>query len=87
DSEFKDGIIEFIAPEAVTVYLNGTEIGSAIFDYDPDPLEIYKGEVLINASNVVNGRNVLRFAVSNSSIYRGFLAKITYSQAGKEEIR
>jgi tetratricopeptide (TPR) repeat protein len=87
DSEFKDGIIEFIAPEAVTVYLNGTEIGSAIFDYDADPLEVYKGEVLINASNVVNGRNVLRFAVSNSSIYRGFLAKITYSQAGKEEIR
>ncbi|MDD4559510.1 MAG: tetratricopeptide repeat protein [Candidatus Cloacimonetes bacterium] len=87
DSEFKEGIIEFIAPEAVTVYLNGSEIGSAIFDYDPDPLEIYKGEVLINASHVVNGRNVLRFEVSNSSVYRGFLAKITYSQAGKEEIR
>jgi hypothetical protein len=87
DSEFKEGTIELIAPESVTVYLNGSELGASFFDYDPDPLTIYKGEILITAENVVMGRNVLRFEVTNSSIYRGFLAKITYSQAGKEEIR
>ena len=87
DSEFKQGKIEFIAPETVSVFLNGSEIGNAIFDYDPDPLTIYKGEILIPAQNVVTGRNILRFEISNSSIYRGFLAKISYAQAGKEEIR
>lgn len=87
DSEFKEGMIELIAPESAKVYLNGSEIGNTMFDYDPDPLLVYKGEVIIPAANVVTGRNVLRFEVSNSSVYRGFLAKITYSQAGKEEIR
>jgi len=81
------GMIDLIAPESVTVYLNGTEIGSTIFDYDPEPLEIYKGQVPIPAQHVVMGRNVLRFEVSNTSMYRGFLATVTYTQAGKEEIR
>jgi hypothetical protein len=87
DSEFREGMIDLIAPESVTVYLNGTEIGSTIFDYDPEPLEIYKGQVPIPAQHVVMGRNVLRFEVSNASMYRGFLATVTYAQAGKEEIR
>ncbi|MDY0319253.1 MAG: hypothetical protein RBQ67_04605 [Candidatus Cloacimonadaceae bacterium] len=87
DTEFREGMIEFIAPENVTVYLNGSEIGNAIFDYDPEPLTIYKGQVPIPIQNVVEGRNVIRFKVNNSSIYRGFLAHITYSQAGKEDIR
>lgn len=87
DSEFKEGMINLVAPESVTVYLNGTNIGSAEFDYDAEPFMVYPGQVPIPAKNVVMGRNVLRFEVNNNSNYRGFLATITYAKAGKEEIR
>ncbi|MDI3504334.1 MAG: hypothetical protein PWP64_1270 [Candidatus Cloacimonadota bacterium] len=87
DSEFREGMIDLIAPESVTVYLNGTEIGTTIFDYDQEPFAVYKGQVPIPAQYVVMGRNILRFEVSNTSHYRGFLATVTYAQAGKEEIR
>ncbi len=87
DTPFIEGMIDLVAPESVRVYLNGTEIGSSIFDYDPDPLQIYKGQILIPAQNVVEGRNVLRFEVQNGLPYRGFLAHITYTQTGKEAIR
>ncbi|MDD3102609.1 MAG: hypothetical protein PHY24_00160 [Candidatus Cloacimonetes bacterium] len=87
DSEFREGMIDIIAPESVTVYLNGTHIGGAAFDYDAEPFKVYPGQVPIPAQNVVMGRNVLRFEVTNNSNYRGFLATITYAKAGKEEIR
>lgn len=87
DSEFREGMIDLIAPESVTVSLNGTSIGSSAFDYDAEPFKVYPGQVPIPAQNVVMGRNVLRFEVSNKSNYRGFLATITFAKAGKEEIR
>ncbi|MCB5286944.1 MAG: hypothetical protein LHW64_03975 [Candidatus Cloacimonetes bacterium] len=87
DSEFREGMINLVAPESVTVYLNGTSIGSVDFDYDVEPFMIYPGQVPIPAQNVVIGRNVLRFEVSNNSNYRGFLATIIYAKASKEGIR
>lgn len=87
ETNFIEGMIDLVAPESVTVYLNGSNIGSSIFDYDPDPLEVYKGQIIIPAQNIIAGRNVLRFEVNNSSPYRGFLAHITYTQTGKEAIR
>jgi hypothetical protein len=87
DTEFREGMINLVAPESVTVYLNGTSIGSVDFDYDAEPFMVYPGQIPIPAQNVVMGRNVLRFVVNNNSAYRGFLATIVYAKAGKEEIR
>lgn len=87
ESDFIEGRINFVAPEDLTVYLNGERISSAIMDYDPDPLMIYAIPMQIPGNMVKAGKNTLRFEVSNPSAYRGFLATITYSQAGKEEIR
>lgn len=87
DSEFREGRIEFVAPEELIVYLNGNRISSAIMDYDPDPLMIYAIPMEIPAHLVQMGKNTLRFEITNNSIYRGFLATITVAKAGKEEIR
>ncbi|MCD8479922.1 MAG: hypothetical protein LRZ88_06635 [Candidatus Cloacimonetes bacterium] len=87
ESDFIEGRINFVAPEDLTVYLNGERVSSAIMDYDPDPLMIYAIPMQIPGNMVKAGKNTLRFEVSNPSAYRGFLATITYSQAGKEEIR
>lgn len=87
DTQFLEGMIDIIAPESVTVYLNDVEIGGAMFDYDPEPLTVYKSQILIEPHQVVEGRNVLRFEVENFSEYRGIMANIHYLVAGKEEIR
>ncbi|HNQ43640.1 MAG TPA: hypothetical protein PKI59_04390, partial [Candidatus Cloacimonadota bacterium] len=88
DTDFIEGQIDFIAPETASVYLNGNLIAeNVIFDYDPDPLEVYPSQVILNKANIVSGKNTIRFEIQNSSVYRGFLATITYSKAGKEEIR
>ena len=87
DSEFREGMIDLVAPESVTVYLNGAMIGSTIFDHDAQPFKVYPGQVPIPVDKVVMGKNTLRFEVSNNSNYRGFLATITYAKAGKEGIR
>lgn len=87
DSQFHEGMIDIIAPESVTVYLNDIDIGGAMFDYDPEPFTVYKSQLLIEPHQVVEGRNVLRFEVENFSDYRGILANIQYLVAGKEEVR
>lgn len=87
NAEFREGHIDFVAPENVTVYLNGNRISSAMMDFDPDPLMVYAIPMPIPAEFVQMGKNTLRFEITNSSGYRGFLATITYAQAGKEKIR
>ncbi|MDY0337053.1 MAG: tetratricopeptide repeat protein [Candidatus Cloacimonadaceae bacterium] len=87
DSEFQEGQIDFVAPEEVTVYINGNRLSNAIMDYDPDPLMVYAIPLQIPAQMVQMGKNKIRFEISNSSSYRGFLATITIAKAGKEEIR
>lgn len=85
DTQFIEGMIDLIAPESVTVYLNGVELGGAMFDYDPEPFTVYKSQVYIAPELVLEGENVLRFVVGNSSDYRGFMAGIKYTVTGKEE--
>src|SRR5690606_2599866 len=46
DTQFFEGIIDIIAPESVTIYLNDVEIGGAMFDYDPEPFTVYKSQLL-----------------------------------------
>jgi len=87
DSEFREGHIDLVAPEDVTIYLNGNRLSSATMDYDPDPLMIYALPIEIPANMVQMGKNTIRFEITNNSAYRGFLATITYARAGKEGIR
>ncbi len=87
ESEFREGHIDFVAPDDVTIYLNGNRLSSATMDYDPDPLMIYALPIQIPANMVQMGKNTIRFEITNNSAYRGFLATITYARAGKEGIR
>lgn len=88
DTEFIEGQIDFVAPETATIYLNGELLAdNVMFDYDPDPLEVYPSQLALNKALITNGKNTVRFEIQNGSKFRGFLATITYSKAGKEEIR
>ncbi len=88
DTEFKEGLIDLVAPSTVTVYVNGTEIASELaMDYDQDPFQVYSSQVTIDKSHVTTGKNTLRFVVTNPTQYRGFIAAVKIVKAGKEEIR
>ncbi|MDD4310170.1 MAG: hypothetical protein PHO32_07295, partial [Candidatus Cloacimonetes bacterium] len=88
DTEFRQGSIEFVAPENVSIMLNGEELSSNIsLDYEASPFQVFSSQVEIDKAKVKTGKNTLRFNVSNSSAYRGFLAAITIVKAGKEEVR
>jgi len=89
DTEFREGSIDFVAPENASIYLNGQELSSNLaFDYDPEPFQVYATQISsIDKTKVVAGKNTLRFVVNNSSAYRGFLAAVKIVKAGKEEIR
>ncbi len=89
DTEFREGSIDFVAPENASVYLNGQELATNLaFDYDPEPFRVYPTQISsIDRTKVVTGKNTLRFVVSNGSAYRGFLAAVKIVKAGKEDIR
>lgn len=88
DSEFRDGKLEFVAPESATIYINGKAIeGNYAFDYDSDPFMAYPITVPLNKESVQQGKNTIRFVVNNNSAYRGFIAAVTIIKAGKEELR
>lgn len=87
DADFQNAHIDFVAPESVSIYINGNLIQNVEMDYDPDPFTIYAEPVQIPAEYVQMGKNTLRFVISNSSEYRGFLSSITFSKAGKENPR
>lgn len=88
NTDFREGLIDFIAPESVNIYLNGSELSAnRTLDYDPEPFRVYSLQMVIDKAKVVVGKNTLRFTVTNSSQYRGFLASVKIVQAGKEEVR
>jgi len=88
DTDFREGTIDFIAPEKASVSLNGSELASNLaFDYDAEPFRAYPSEVQIDKTKVVAGKNTLRFEITNKSPYRGFLAAVKIVKAGKGDIR
>ena len=88
DTEFRDGLINFVAPEVASVYLNGQELAANLhLDYDPEPFRVYTSQVTIDPAKVTAGKNTLRFVVTNNSNYRGFIATVKIIKAGKGDIR
>ncbi|PKN73316.1 MAG: hypothetical protein CVU50_03210 [Candidatus Cloacimonetes bacterium HGW-Cloacimonetes-3] len=88
DTEFKEGLIDLVAPSSASVFINGTEIAAELaMDYDSDPFQVYSSQVTIDKSHVTMGKNTIRFVVSNPTQYRGFIAAVKIVKAGKEEIR
>jgi len=88
DTEYREGKIELVAPESAKIMVNGTPVeGSYEFDYDTDPFMVYPVTITIGKDLVKQGKNTLRFEVTNNSAYRGFLAAVTIVKAGKEELR
>lgn len=88
DTDFREGQIDFVAPETVNISLNGVEIATnRTMDYDPEPFLVYSSQVVIDKTKVVAGKNTIRFSVNNASQYRGLLAAVKIVKAGKEETR
>lgn len=82
---FREGYIDMVAPMSANVYLNGVAIATAEeFYYETAGPVYYPNRVNIDAQNVVSGRNTLRFEITNSSDFRGFMAEITIKKTIQE---
>ncbi|NLO11528.1 MAG: hypothetical protein GX122_03795 [Candidatus Cloacimonetes bacterium] len=78
-------IVEFIAPDTATVYLNGSMLATEVMmDYDSDPFHIYPSYLELPLDALRKGSNHLRIEVQNQSAYRGILAEIKIEQYAKE---
>ena len=78
-------IVEFIAPDTATVYLNGGMLATEVMmDYDTDPFHIYPSYLELPLDALRKGSNHLRIEVHNQSAYRGILAEIKIEQYAKE---
>jgi hypothetical protein len=85
DTQFREGYLDFVAPNYATIYLNGTVLDENYpMDYDPDPFMAYPSRIELPARLIVQGKNTLQIVVQNSSQYRGMLAEINISKTGKE---
>ncbi|MDD2227984.1 MAG: hypothetical protein PHY48_01070 [Candidatus Cloacimonetes bacterium] len=88
DTEFREGAMDFVVPGTATVYLNGNELVANIsMDYDSEPFQVYSSQVTLDGTNVKKGKNTLRVTVNNPTQYRGFIATLKITKAGKEDIR
>lgn len=85
DTIYREGYIDFVAPESASFYLNGAVLDEDYpMDYDADPFLVYPNRVNIPKDLVKKGANTLRIVVQNQSPYRGMIAEITIVKAGKE---
>lgn len=85
DTQFREGYLDFVAPNYATIYLNGTVLDENYpMDYDPDPFMAYPSRIELPARLIVQGKNTLQIVIQNSSQYRGMLAEINITKTGKE---
>ncbi len=86
ETQFRSGYVDFVAPETVSVYLNGQLlIDNYGYEYDMEPeFVVYPKRVSLPAEHMLKGKNTLRLEVQNSSPYRGLLAEVSLTRAVKE---
>jgi hypothetical protein len=85
DTMFREGYVDFVAPENASLYLNGAVLDENYpMDYDAEPFMVYPNRVAIPKDLVQTGKNTLRIVVQNQSPYRGMIAELTIVKAGKE---
>lgn len=85
DTPFREGFVDFVAPDYVSLYLNSSVLDTEYpLDYESDPLMVFPSRVAIPKDLVVNGQNTLRMTVQNQSRYRGMIAEINITKAAKE---
>ncbi|MDP3113689.1 MAG: hypothetical protein Q8M98_02835 [Candidatus Cloacimonadaceae bacterium] len=85
DTLFREGYIEFVAPETASVYLNGNVLDEDYpMDYDAEPFQVYPNRISIPKNMIKQGRNTLRLTVQNQSAYRGMIAEISITKTVKE---
>jgi hypothetical protein len=85
DTPYLEGFLDLVAPGTAAVYLNGNLVLDGIqMTTETDPFTVYPNAIDLPAGAVVQGRNVIRIVVQNTTAFRGILAEITISKAGKE---
>lgn len=85
DTLFREGYIEFVAPDNASVYLNGNVLDESYpMDYDMEPFMVYPSRVSIPKNLVLQGKNTIRLVVQNQSAYRGMIAEISITKTEKE---
>lgn len=85
DSAFLQGSLDLVAPGIAAVYLNGQLVEDNIeLITETDPFMVYPSPIEIPADKVVMGKNVIRIVVQNQTAFRGIMAEIKVTKAGKE---
>lgn len=85
DTEFRSGYIVCAAPEYLSLVLNGVELESEfMFDYNPEPMEVFPLRYDFKAGEIVKGKNTLRLIVKNQSEFRGIVGEIKMLVTGKD---
>lgn len=85
DTPFREGFVDFVAPDYISLYLNGSVLDSEFpLEYESDPYMAYPSRVTLPKELIVNGQNTLRMIVQNQSRYRGMIAEINITKAAKE---
>ncbi|MDZ4121452.1 MAG: hypothetical protein U1C33_03475, partial [Candidatus Cloacimonadaceae bacterium] len=85
DTLFREGYIEFVAPENASVFLNGNVLDENYpMDYEMEPFMVYPSRVSIPKNMVLQGKNTIRLVVQNQSAYRGMIAEISITKTEKE---
>ena len=85
DAGFVAGYLDFVAPDAARLYLNGQAVGPEYaLNYDTEPFLVYPLRADLPAEFLKPGLNKLRIEVQNHSLNRGLLAELNITLSAKE---
>jgi len=83
---FREGYLDFVAPETASVYLNGEALETGYFmEYQDEPFLAIPHRLALPKDKVLPGKNNLRIEIQNSSANRGMLAELRITQTIKEQ--
>ncbi|HNT52564.1 MAG TPA: hypothetical protein PKH19_04115, partial [Candidatus Syntrophosphaera sp.] len=85
ESDFRSALLEYVAPETSSVYLNGKPIlENYFYDYDTVPFQAYTKQLTLPREFLRQGPNQLRIVSQNASFFRGMQAALAITQTVRE---
>jgi tetratricopeptide (TPR) repeat protein len=86
DNEVLSAYLDTVAPELVTIYVNGTKIVNKLpLNYESFPFMVYPIRIEIPIQILKKGKNILQIEVQNNSPYRGMMAEINFNLSNTGE--
>lgn len=85
DMELVEAHLDFVAPNSAQILLNGKPLGKAYeMNFTTDPFNANPIQVDLPTTSLRRGQNTLRIEVKNTSLDRGILVQISFTQFSEE---